>query len=146
MMKTLAALGVVSAAGALSVCDLCTPGGPRPATSLLPAAHAAPAARRATPIARAADTRTVTFRVEGMTCGGCVIGVRKVLTRIEGVANVEVSYEQQRAVVTYDPAKVTVDQMIAAIKTLGYKATADDAEHRAATPASRPTARPTRVP
>ncbi len=58
-----------------------------------------------------------------MTCGGCVIGVRTVLTRLDGVSKADVSYEDQRAVVTYDPAKVTIQQMIAAIGTLGYKAT-----------------------
>ncbi len=58
-----------------------------------------------------------------MTCGGCAIGVRRVLTRLDGVREADVSYEQQRAVVTYDTTKVTVEQMIAAIKTLGYKAT-----------------------
>jgi copper chaperone CopZ len=35
----------------------------------------------------------------------------------------EVTYEEQQAVVTYDPAKVTVARMIAAIKTLNYTAT-----------------------
>jgi hypothetical protein len=34
-----------------------------------------------------------------------------------------VSYETGRAVVIYDPAKVTVAQMIAAIATLTYTAT-----------------------
>jgi copper chaperone CopZ len=36
---------------------------------------------------------------------------------------VEVSYEEKRAIVTYDPARVTVEQMIAAAQTLGYEAT-----------------------
>lgn len=57
-----------------------------------------------------------------MTCGGCVIGVRKVLTRLPGVLKADVIYEKNRAVVTYDPAAVTVEQMVAAIATLGYKA------------------------
>lgn len=68
------------------------------------------------------EPKTDTLHVEGMTCGGCVVGVRKVLTRLAGVTKAEVSYEHSRAVVTYDPQKVTVEQMIEAIKTLGYKA------------------------
>jgi mercuric transport protein len=92
--------------------------------SLVSVAHAASTALLATStIAPAVDPKTVTLRVEGMTCGGCVIAVRRVLTRLEGVKKTQVSYEKQRAVVTYDPAKVSVEQMIAAIKTLGYKAT-----------------------
>ncbi|HKO16649.1 MAG TPA: metal-binding (seleno)protein [Gemmatimonadaceae bacterium] len=124
MMKTLLTLGILGAAGALSICDLCPTGSSRPVASLVSVAHATPLAAYTTSVVPpAADTKTITVRVEGMTCGGCVIGVRKVLTRLDGVAKAEVSYEQQRAVVTYDPAKVTVEQMIAAIKTLGYKAT-----------------------
>jgi mercuric transport protein len=73
--------------------------------------------------ASALEPRTVTLRVEGMTCGGCAIAARKVLERLDGVTKAEVSYEKQRAVVTYDPERVTVEQMIAAVKKLGYTAT-----------------------
>ena len=76
-----------------------------------------PAYAPATP---AADT--VTLHVEGMTCAGCVLGVRKVLTKLDGVSKAEVTYETKRAVVTFDASRVTVEQMIAAIKTLGYTA------------------------
>ena len=43
--------------------------------------------------------------------------------RLPGVTTADVSYEKGTAVVTYDPAKVTVVQMVEAIKTLGYTAT-----------------------
>ena len=123
MSKTLLTLGVLAATGALSLCDLCKPDTATFANSLFSAPAVTLATvtspRRLTP---AADT-TVTLRVDGMTCGGCVIGVRKVLTRLPGVRKADVTYERQRAVVTYDPAKVTVDRMIAAIAKLGYKAT-----------------------
>ena len=121
----------LGALGATSICDLCAPG----ATSALMiprAAYAAPAAVRVasaqTESARALPAvaeqlKTVRLRVAGMTCGGCVIGTRKVLTRLPGVTKADVSYERGEAVVTYDPAKVTVAQMVAAVKTLGYTAT-----------------------
>jgi copper chaperone CopZ len=57
-----------------------------------------------------------------MTCGGCAIATRKVLTRLPGVSHIEVSHERQRAVVIYDPARLTIAQMIAAVGTLGYTA------------------------
>lgn len=75
------------------------------------------------PTQAATAARTVTFAVKGMTCGGCVIGTRTVLTRLPGVTKADVSYEKGRAVVTYDPRKVTIEEMVAAIKTLGYTAT-----------------------
>lgn len=72
--------------------------------------------------APATDQR-VALHVEGMTCGGCAISTRAVLNRLEGVKRAEVNYEQKRALVTYDPSKVTPPRMIAALKEkLGYTA------------------------
>lgn len=72
----------------------------------------------------ARDTlQKVTLHLEGMTCGGCTLATRQVLTRLDGVEKAVVTYEPPRAVVTFDSRKVTVPRMIAAIKTLGYRAT-----------------------
>jgi|JI10StandDraft_1071094.scaffolds.fasta_scaffold1064965_1 copper chaperone CopZ len=70
-----------------------------------------------------AVTDTVTLRIEGMTCGGCTLATRKVLERLDGVLKADVSYEEKRAVVTYDAKKVTIAQMITAVATLKYTAT-----------------------
>lgn len=120
MNKAVTALGVLGATSVLAICDLCSPAASaaRPG-ALVSTAGAAPAA----PAAQARATKTVTLKVAGMTCGGCVLGTRRALTRLPGVAKADVSYERGTAIVTYDPAKVTVPQMVAAIKTLGYTAT-----------------------
>lgn len=115
MNHTLLGLAGAVVLGTL-LCDLCRP----------PAARAAPAvaARAEAASVPALAPRTVTLRVEGMTCGGCAISTRIVLERLAGVRKAEVSYEQRLAVVTYDPEKVTVEQMIDALRTgLHYKAT-----------------------
>jgi copper chaperone CopZ len=65
---------------------------------------------------------TSTFRVTGMTCGGCEVGVEKVVKKLEGVEEVTASYGDKQAVVSYDPAKVTPQAIIAAIEKLGYQA------------------------
>ncbi len=115
----------IGAVGALSICDLCKPKPAGAAPSAFVAAAPATAAAQSFPAltADAAEEKTVRLAVEGMTCGGCTLGTKKVLTRLTGVTKAEVSYEKKEAIVTYDPAKVTVEQMIAAIKTLGYTAT-----------------------
>ena len=105
----------VSAATLLSICDLCK----TPAQ----AATTQSSVRAVSPLEASLVPKTVTFAVHGMTCGGCVVGTRTVLTRLKGVTKAEVSYEKGTAVVTYDPARVTVAQMIAAIATLHYTAT-----------------------
>jgi mercuric transport protein len=113
MFASVIALGTLSL---VAVCDLC-----QPSASASTAAQGP--AHRLTAAATAVEQKTVTLRIEGMTCGGCAIATRKVLARLPGVSRVEVSYEQQQALVTYDPVKVTADQMIAAVRTLGYRAT-----------------------
>jgi copper chaperone len=105
MLLSLAGVGLI---GTVAVCDLC-----------LPAAEATP--RAAVEAARGV-VQSVTLHVEGMTCGGCAISTRVVLERLPGVEKAVVSYGERRAVVTYDPARVSVPQMIAAVKTLGYSA------------------------
>ena len=68
------------------------------------------------------------FDVQGMDCGGCVIGTRAVLGRLEGVREADATYDaatgKGTAWALYDPAKVTPERMMAAIKELGYTATA----------------------
>ncbi|MGH9362334.1 MAG: heavy-metal-associated domain-containing protein [Thermoanaerobaculia bacterium] len=65
---------------------------------------------------------TAVFKVEGMTCGGCETGVRVKVKKLDGVEEVEASYEKKRARVTYDPRVVTPKRIIEAIEELGYSA------------------------
>lgn len=90
-----------------------------------PAASAAVAIPDAAAVAAvAADTATVRLHIEGMTCGGCAISARVVLARLDGVEHAQVDYDTKLAVVRYDPAEVTPDQMIVALKEkLKYTAT-----------------------
>lgn len=134
MNGSAAVLGVLAVAGGLAICDLCNTN----ASSQRGAAHdlirvvsaGVPIGqetltgneRRSSMVSQPA-TKSVTLRINGMTCGGCVFAVRKVLSRLPGVSRADVSYEKSWAVVTYDPKLVTTAQMIAAIKTLGYSAT-----------------------
>ncbi len=68
--------------------------------------------------------QTVTLGVQGMTCGGCVRSVTNVLKGVAGVSKAEVSLEQQRAQVEFDPQKVKVEQLKRAIEDAGYEVTA----------------------
>ena len=48
--------------------------------------------------------------------------MRKALEGLEGVKKAEVSFGKKQAVVTYDPEKVSVDEMIQAVKRAGFQA------------------------
>ena len=65
---------------------------------------------------------TLDLKVEGMTCGGCVKSVTRVLTGIPGVACADVSLEAGRARVTYDPGKTGAEAMKQAVERAGYHA------------------------
>lgn len=67
------------------------------------------------------------FDVTGMDCGGCVIGTRAALRKLEGVQQADASYDDATSEGTawaiYDPSKVTPERMMAAIRELGYTPT-----------------------
>jgi copper chaperone len=65
---------------------------------------------------------TVELKVEGMDCQGCVKSVTRMLSGVAGVEKVDVSLEEGRARVTYDPGKAGVAEMKRAVERAGYKA------------------------
>ncbi len=62
------------------------------------------------------------FTVTGMTCGGCVASVQKVLSALPGVQTVEVTLTPGQARVVYDPARVDRDALIKAVVDAGFGA------------------------
>jgi copper chaperone len=65
---------------------------------------------------------TVTIKIGGMTCGGCVASVKRVVQAVEGVEGVEVSLDKAEAVVTYDDARTAPAAFKAAIDAAGFDA------------------------
>ncbi len=70
-----------------------------------------------------AATKTVTLSVPGMFCETCPITVKTALTRVEGVAKVDVSLAQKEAVVAFDESKTEVEALLEATKNAGYPST-----------------------
>ena len=70
----------------------------------------------------AAQTTQVTLPVEGMTCFTCQLTVESSLKRLPGVQDVDAKVTEQAAYVRYDPARVQLDDLIAAINKMGYRA------------------------
>jgi copper ion binding protein len=68
------------------------------------------------------ETMTATIPVEGMTCAGCAAAIREALARHPGVKTVEVSFEKKQARVSFDPARVTLEQVAEVINKMGFKA------------------------
>jgi copper chaperone len=65
---------------------------------------------------------TTVLKVTGMSCGGCVKSVTKVLTELPGVAKAEVTLTPGAATVDFDPAQVDRAAMAQAIADAGFEA------------------------
>jgi len=66
----------------------------------------------------------VTLNVQGMTCGGCVASVTRVLKAVPGVAEAAVTLQPGVANVTYDPARTQPAALRAAIEGAGFDVSA----------------------
>lgn len=75
------------------------------------------------PIATAAalPTARVEFRIKGMDCPACAIGLEATLSQREGVRQATVDYERGWATVDYDPQKVTPERLLAVIADAGFE-------------------------
>ena len=69
---------------------------------------------------------TTQLHVDGMTCGGCVASVTKVLTATPGVASNQVDLAGKSAVITFDPAVTSVELLITRITNAGFEARLSD--------------------
>ena len=65
---------------------------------------------------------TTTIKVKGMTCGGCVASVERVLRGLDGVGEVSVSLENGEAKVEFDRERVKPEALRSAIEDAGYDA------------------------
>ncbi|TFH87476.1 mercury resistance system periplasmic binding protein MerP [Billgrantia azerbaijanica] len=70
-----------------------------------------------------AAMQTVTLSVPGMTCAACPITVKAALNKVDGVSQIDVSYPDREAVVTFDDAKTTVEALLQATANAGYPST-----------------------
>lgn len=64
----------------------------------------------------------IELHIEGMHCGSCAVGIQMLVSQMDGVKSVEVSYEGKKGVFEFDPAKIKKEDIIKSIVKLGYKA------------------------
>ena len=67
---------------------------------------------------------TITLNIDGMTCGGCVKSVTKVLNGLDGVRSATVSLENKNAQVEFDDGKIQIAQLVEAVEDAGFDACA----------------------
>lgn len=64
---------------------------------------------------------TIILDVKGLSCGGCVSSVKRVVGPIAGVTNVDVALANGKVTVDYDATQAQPDQFRAAIRDAGYE-------------------------
>ena len=87
---------------------------------------APPAGERVVPAAAAPAAQkgmiNVKLSVNGMVCHDCAGKVRKVAMGLPGVKDCMVMQKLNEAVVTYDPKKVKVEEIVKKLSAAGYRA------------------------
>src|SRR5262249_21046347 len=72
------------------------------------------------PATATARATTVTLAVEGMTCASCAMRIEKGLKKVAGVADAGVNLATERAIVAYDPAQTTLEDLLRKVDAVGY--------------------------
>ncbi|MDR7416429.1 MAG: heavy metal translocating P-type ATPase [Armatimonadota bacterium] len=67
-------------------------------------------------------TATAYLHITGMSCASCVENVRRALVQLPGVLDASVNLSTETARVDYLPGAVTVREMLAAVREVGYGA------------------------
>lgn len=63
------------------------------------------------------------FQISGMHCVGCAMTIDGALEDLTGVRSATTNYARQTVEVEYDEKKVSVEQLLQAVKAAGYTAT-----------------------
>jgi copper chaperone len=66
------------------------------------------------------STQEITFVAPDISCGHCVATVEKALGPLDGVQQVQANVDTKQVVVDFDPARISVDRLEAAMDDAGY--------------------------
>lgn len=63
-----------------------------------------------------------TFSVPDMHCSNCSMKLESIEDELDGIREINASYHKQIMTVEFDEARVSLDQILAAVKKKGYTA------------------------
>lgn len=66
-------------------------------------------------------TTKITLKITDMECPNCAMNLERIEDKLKGVLFAEASYRKQQMVLEYDETIVTLDQIKAEVKHLGYE-------------------------
>ena len=68
-----------------------------------------------------AKQKTVHMRIVGMTCPACAKGLEASFRNLAGVTTASIDYKAGEAVITFDPAKQSIESLSKLVKSSGYQ-------------------------
>lgn len=68
-----------------------------------------------------ASAHTITLKIAGMSCGGCVARITEALQKTPGVLKAKVSLEPPQAIVSFQAKKTTPKKLAQVIRDAGYR-------------------------
>ncbi|WP_051039858.1 cation-translocating P-type ATPase [Synechococcus sp. PCC 7336] len=71
---------------------------------------------------KAAVREAAQLKIGGMSCAGCAASVTRVLDRLPGVALADVNFAAEQARVVFDPERVSLTDLVNAVRTNGFEA------------------------
>lgn len=74
------------------------------------------------------STKQTTIQIAGMTCAACANRIEKVLSRLDGVTDVNVNFAIEKATIAYDTAKTNLHDIEQKIESLGFQSIKEKAE------------------
>ena len=83
-----------------------------------------------------AQVPRATLRITGMSCGACAARVEKVVGKLDGVAEASVNFATERMDVRFDPARIDLDRIGAAVDAAGFQAAPVEEIHEVVLPIS----------
>lgn len=73
-----------------------------------------------------AAEKTVTLKVDGMTCQSCPYMVKTAVKKLKGITKIEVSLATKKAVVIFDDSLTNVEEITHATFNAGFPSEEDD--------------------
>lgn len=72
-------------------------------------------------VSKMPENKKIAIKTKGMHCVSCEHIIKEAILNIDGVKNAKVNYVTEKATVEFNPAKTNINNIMKAIKNVGYE-------------------------
>ncbi|HUW21489.1 MAG TPA: heavy metal translocating P-type ATPase [Candidatus Bathyarchaeia archaeon] len=76
--------------------------------------------------------KKIDLDISGMHCSGCVVSIETLLKKQEGIYSASVNFASERAIIEFDPRRITLKRIKEMVKKIGYEAEESGEDHQEA--------------